>query len=62
MSSYRWWLYERIDRLDTYCLTHVWVPSWFRIAVGRVWEQTFRDITLTAVDNPFESPKESADD
>lgn len=52
----RWWLYEQIDRLDTYCMKHLWVPTWIRVRVGRVWQWTFKDnITLTAVgdDSPF---------
>lgn len=57
----RWWLYEQIDRLDTYCMKHLWVPTWIQVRVGRAWQWTFKDnITLTAVGddipNPFERP------
>ena len=54
----RWWLYEQIDRLDTYCQKHLWVPTGVSIQVGRAWEWTFRNKTWTAVGddlpNPFE--------
>ena len=46
----RWWLYEQIDRLDNYCMKHLWMPTWIQIRVGRAWQWTFKDnITLTAV-------------
>jgi len=33
----RWWLYEQIDKADTYCQKHLWVPTWVSIQVGRAW-------------------------
>jgi hypothetical protein len=50
----RWSLYDFIDRLDTYCLEHTWVPVWARVRVGKWWIWTFKDKTWTAVgDAPF---------
>lgn len=50
----RWALYDRIDRADTYCALHPWVPLWVKVQVGRWWEWTFRAKTWTAVgDSPF---------
>lgn len=47
-------LHRLIDRLDTFCYHHTWVPTWMRIRVGRLWEWTFRHKTWTAVGDDAE--------
>ncbi len=48
----RWRLYDMIDRADTFCLGHTWVPTRARVTVGKWWTWTFRDKTWTAVGPP----------
>lgn len=38
-----------IDRIDTFCYDHIWVPVWVRVWVGRLWQRRFNHRTWTAV-------------
>lgn len=35
-------MHRLIDRIDTFCYDHIWVPVWVRVWVGRLWQRTMR--------------------